>query len=271
MKLLISFIMFAFCLVAAEARSAPSGDTLSDVKKKGYLVVGVRDSVHPFGFLDPQTDQLVGYDIDYAVAIAKKIGVKIKFKPVTPVNRIPLLQNGEIDLIAATMTKTMERAKLVDFSFTYFMTGQKFITRKEQFNSPGDFAGKVVGVAKGTAAGETLVQYIPTVKVRYFDNYLQVLQALRQKEVVALSTDEAILVGLYLEMPDKEEFEIARAQISGEAFGLAVRKGDKVFLKYINDTLMEMEKSGEADRIFEKWFGQNTQYKMKKNFNRGIK
>ncbi len=272
MKTLIPLVMIALGLAAADAGAALSGDTLSEVKKKGVLVAGVRDSLPPFGVIDKRTGRNIGYDIDYVNAIAGRLGVKVKFVPTTPETRIEQLRNGEIDIVAASMTVTPERAKQVDFSYTYFLTGQRFIVKKGgPYKYPRDFAGKTVGVANGTTGGEVLAKEIPTTVVRYYDTYPQVFQALRKGEVVALSTDEVILRGLYLDMPDKEEFEISPAQISGDAYGLAVRKGDKRLLDFINTTLMEMEKSGEADKIFDKWFGPGTPYKRIKNFNRGLR
>lgn len=188
--------------------------------------------------------------------------------PTTPETRITMLQNGTIDLIAACMTQTRERAKQVDFSHVYFITGQRFIARKGQFKNPRDFAGTTVGVVQGTTAGETLKKELPTTVARNYGNYRQALDALRKGEVQAVSTDEVLLLGLYLDMPDKEQYEIPRAQISGDALGIAVRKGDRRLHAFINTTLLEMEKSGQADEIFNRWFGPGTPFERPKNFNR---
>ena len=87
---------------------------LADVKAKGVLVAGVKDSLPPFGYVDQETRTIVGYDIDFCKAIAKKLGVKLDLKPVTSASRMPQLMEGNIDLIAATMTKNPERAKQID-------------------------------------------------------------------------------------------------------------------------------------------------------------
>ena len=91
-------------------------DTLQEVKKRGVLVGGVKDSSPPFGYIDEKSRELVGYDIDFLNAIAKKLKVKLELKPVTSASRMPQLIEGNIDIIAATMTKTPERAKQIDFS-----------------------------------------------------------------------------------------------------------------------------------------------------------
>ncbi len=122
-------MLLAFVLMAGFG-SAALADTLASIKAKGVMVFGVRDSIHGFGYIDEKTRELIGYDVDFCNAIARKLGVKAEFKPLTGATRIPQLVSGNVDLVAATMTKTEERAKQIDFSYTYFLTGQKFITRK---------------------------------------------------------------------------------------------------------------------------------------------
>ena len=89
--------------VPAFTTLAIAGDTLEEVKKKGVLVAGVKDSTLPFGFADQKTGEIIGYDVDFVHAIAKQLGVKLELRPVTSANRIPELIEGNIDIIAATM------------------------------------------------------------------------------------------------------------------------------------------------------------------------
>jgi len=104
-KLVTMCMVVALAAVSTKALAAPPADTLAEVKKKGVLVAGVKDSLPPFGYIDEKTRTIVGYDIDFVNAIAKKLGVKVEMKPVTSASRMPQLQEGNIDLIAATMTK----------------------------------------------------------------------------------------------------------------------------------------------------------------------
>jgi len=269
MKKFVLFVvlMLVFSITAGTVRAS---DTLTEIKRKGVMVVGVRDALPPFGYFNNE-GQLVGYDLDYAKAIARELKVKLKFVAVSADSRIPRLVNGDVDIIVACLSKTAERDKLVDFSLTYFVNGQRFIARKGLFKYPRDFAGKTVGLAKGTTAGEVLAREIPSAVQRQYDDYSAALTALRKGEVDAVSTDEVILKGLYLEMPDKERFEIPPAQISGETMGIAVREGDAPILAAINKILMKLEKSGEADRIYATWFGPGTSFERVKNFNRGMR
>lgn len=261
---------FVFMLLALFAASifgtASAGDTLADVKAKGVLVGGVKDSTPPFGFINEQTRQLEGYDVDFLKAIADKLGVKLELKPVTSASRIPQLMEGNIDIVAATLTITPERAQQIDFSTTYFLTGQKFLTKKGAFKSLAELEGKKIGTAKGSTSEQNASKALPTATILSFDDYPQAFLALQQGKVVAVTTDESILAGIRGKAPNKEDYEIPDFQISDEPYGLGMRKGDKPLVDFVNATLVEMENSGKAAAIFEKWFGPDSTTPMKRGF-----
>ncbi|MBA4392108.1 MAG: amino acid ABC transporter substrate-binding protein [Desulfobacca sp.] len=232
-----------------------AADTLETVKKKGVLVAGVKDSTPGFGFVDEKTHEIVGYDVDFVKAIAKKLGVKLELKPVTSASRMPQLTEGNIDIIAATMTATPERAKQIDFSLTYFFTGQKFIVRKGTVKNLAALDGKKIGTAKGSTSEQNAAKALPRATIISFDDYPQAFLALQQGKVSAVTTDESILANLLGRTLNKGQFEMPDIQISDEPYGLGLRKGDKNFADFVNKTLLEMEKSGEAKKIFDHWFG----------------
>lgn len=258
----------ALAMLGALCGSALAADTLADVKKKGVLVAGVKDSLPPFGSVDPQTKEFVGYDIDFVKYIAKKLGVKVEFKPVTSANRMPMLMESRVDILAATMTKNPERAQQIDFSYTYFLTGQKFLTRNGTVKTLKDLEGKKIGTAKGSTSEQNVKKSIPSATVLSFDDYPQGVLAVQQGKVIAVTTDESILAGqlgkLEKNPATKGKFEIPDLAISEEPYGLGMRKGDANFVKFVNDTLLEMEKNGEAAKIFEKWFGPNSDSPIKR-------
>jgi polar amino acid transport system substrate-binding protein len=99
-----------------------------------------------------------------------------------------------------------------------------------------------------------------------FERYPEAIQALQEGKVDAVTTDDAILTGLLARMPDKSKYEVSRLQLEVEPYGLGIRKGDKNFVDFVNQTLVEMEKSGEAKKIFTKWFGPNTDFPITRNF-----
>ncbi len=259
----VGFLIVALALVVAVFGSgALAADTLAAVKAKGVLVAGVKDSLPPFGSVDPNTKEFVGYDIDFVKYIAHKLGVKVEYKPVTSANRIPMLMEGRVDIDACTMTKTPDRAKQIGFSYTYFLTGQKFLTKKGTVKSLKDLEGKKIGTAKGSTSEQNVKKAVPSATILSFDDYPQGVLALEQGKVIAVTTDESILAGqlgkLQKNPATRGKYEIPDIQISNEPYGLGVRKGDTKFLDFVNATLLEMEKNGEAKKIWNRWFGPNT-------------
>lgn len=258
----IGLFIVALAMVGTMCGAALAADTLAEVKKNGVLVAGVKDSLPPFGSVDPNTKEFVGYDIDFVKYIAKKLGVKVEYKPVSSANRMPMLMESRIDLIAATMTKNPERAKQIDFSYTYFLTGQKFLTRKGTVKGLKDLEGQKIGTTKGSTSEQNVKKAVPSATILSFDDYPQGVLALQQGKVIAETTDESILAGqlgkLQKNPATKGKFEIPDIQISTEPYGLGMRKGDTNFEKFVNATLLEMEKNGEAKKIFERWFGPNS-------------
>jgi len=266
----IGLFVLALAMVGVLCGAAPAGDTLEEVKKKGVLVAGVKDSLPPFGSMDHGTKKFVGYDIDFITYIAKKLGVKVEYKSVSSANRIPMLMEGSIDILAATMTKTPERAKQIDFSYTYFLTGQKFLTKKGTVKTLKDFEGKKIATAKGSTSEQNVAKEVPYATILSLDDYPQGILALKKGKVFAVTTDESILSGqlglLEKARATKGKYEIPDLQITMEPYGLGMRKGDTNFVKFVNDTLLEMEKNGEAKKIFLRWFGPNSESPI----NRGI-
>ena len=265
-KLVTTLIITAVASITGCSFTTPTADTLAEVKKKGVLIAGVKNTLPPFGYIDEKTGNMIGYDIDFVTALANKLGVRIELKPATPANRIELLLAGDVDIIAATMTKTPERSKQIDFSHTYFFTGQKFITVKGSVNKQADLDGKRISTAKGSTSELNVKKALPAATLLTFEDYPQAFLALQQGEVQAVTTDEAILAGMLAKSPQKDKFEIPNLQLSEEPYGLGMRKGDKKFVDFVNKTILEMEKSGEARKIFDKWFGPQTDFQLQRNF-----
>lgn len=259
--------IFAVTLALVLALPAQAAtDTLSKIKQRGALVCGVKDSLPPFGYVDEKTRQIIGYDVDFCRALADKLGVKMQLKPVTSASRIPQLQEGNVDLIAATMTNTPERAKQIAFSHTYFRTAQKFLVKKGTVRRLEDMAGKKIGTAKGSTSEQNVRKALPNATVLSFDDYPQAFLALNQGKVIAVTTDESILAGILAKVPNKTAFEIPDIRISEEPYGLGLRKDDKAFVNFVNSTLFELERSGEAARIFDKWFGPRSATPLQRDF-----
>ncbi|CEE90924.1 ABC transporter substrate-binding protein [Xenorhabdus nematophila] len=255
-RIAITALLTSLALVSGVAKA----DKLDDIKKAGTVRIAVFDSNPPFGFIDPQTKKLAGYDVEIANAIAIDLGVKLELRPTNPANRIPLLSSKKIDLIAANFTVTDERAKQVDFSIPYFATGQKFIARKGVLTNPDDIAKLRIGADKGTVQEITLRERYPTAKVISYDDTPLAFAALRNGNVQAITQDDAKLVGLLANVPEaqKADFEISPFSITREYQAVAATKGEGRLIDAVNQTLLKLEKEGEAEKIYNRWFGSET-------------
>ena len=246
--------------------ASANADQLQDIKKAGVLRAAVFDSNPPFGQVDEKSHDIVGYDIDFAKAIADKIGVKLELVPTNPANRIPLLQSGKVDLIVADITITPERAKVVDFSTPYFVTGQQFLVPSDGSDKLDSYSTARIGAVKGTTGEQALKTRFPQARVLSYDDVPLALAALRNGNVQAITQDAEILAGLLAGAPDKAKYKIPAELLSREEIGVGVKKDETALLGEVNKVLVGLEASGEAGKIFDHWFGKDSKAPEARNF-----
>ncbi|WP_028536946.1 ABC transporter substrate-binding protein [Paludibacterium yongneupense] len=246
--------------------SGAHADQLDEIKHAGKITVGVFDSNPPFGYIDAKTHAVAGYDVDFAKALASKLGVKLELKTTNPANRIPLLASGKVDTIVAAFTITEERARQVDFSTPYFVTGQQFLVPKGQFRKQQDLANAKIGAVKGTTEEQELHKAFPQATVLSYDEIALAFAAQRNGNVQVITQDGAILAGLLAASPDKAKYELTPYRVSVEPYGIAVKKGEKRLLDAINQTLVGLEKNGQALHIYNTWFGKGSSTPLPRDF-----
>ena len=258
--------LLATVLAATTLVSVARADQLADIKKKGEIVVGVLGTDEPNSFVDPKTREIVGYEVDLANAIAKKIGVKATFKQIAVAARIPELQQGRVDLLAASLTHNKEREAQIDFSLTTFVTGQKVIVKTSSgIKDVPQLAGKKVLTVKGGTQEENVRKAVPSVEVVTFETTQQAFQALQQGKGAGYVNDEATLIDDMAKLgPAKKDYLILPTNLSVEPLALGIRKNEPALKKVVDDTLSDLEKSGEADKIFLKWYGPTTKLQFDK-------
>jgi len=243
-------------------------DDLDRIKAKKQIVIGVRESSPPFGFYDKVKGNVSGYDIEFAQFVAKKMGLLPIFKTVEPADRIPALKEGRVDILFASFGKNRDREKEVDFSIGYFVGTQKMVSKKGAFRDLMQIDKLTVCVPKGTTNPKYLQDLSSTVQIQYFDDYSEVFTALREGKCEYASGPEATMLGNLAKMPgnSRADFELSEVPIASEVYGAGIRKGEKRLQQAINDALVEAEKSGEAARIFEHWFGANAPVQLNRFF-----
>ncbi|GIP40893.1 glutamine ABC transporter substrate-binding protein [Paenibacillus sp. J31TS4] len=242
----------------APSAAAEGGPALEAIKKRGKLVAGVKFDTKLFGLKDPVSGKVEGFDVDIAKALAKQIfgdESKLELKEVTSKTRMPMLTNGEIDIIIATMTITEERKKEVEFSDVYFKAGQSLLVKKgSPIQSIADVkkGTKVLGV-KGSTSVVNIKQKAPESTVLEFENYQDAFTALKAGQGDALTTDNAILYGMTKQDPN---YVVVGGTFTDEPYGIAIKKGETAFVGYVNGFLKSLNASGEYAKLYEKWIGE---------------
>jgi polar amino acid transport system substrate-binding protein len=246
-------------------------DRLDDIKKAGVLRVATFDSNPPFGFVNPATNHVVGLDVDYANALADKLGVKLELQPTNPANRIPFLASGKVDLVLANFTITDERAKQVDFSIPYFSSGQQFLAKKGVLKSPEQINSLRIGADKGTTNEIAVREKFPQATIVAYDDTPFAFAALRAGNVQAITQDGPKLVGLLANVPDKQNYEIPPFTITNDYMGVGIPKGEVRLTAFVNDALKGLEADGSAGKIYNRWFGPQTKTPLMRIFKIGDK
>jgi polar amino acid transport system substrate-binding protein len=239
-------------------------DQLADIKKKGEIVFGVLGIDEPNSFVDPKTREFVGYEIDLATAVAKQIGVKPVFKQLAVAARIPELQQGHVDVLAASLTHNKEREAQVDFALTHFVTGSKVLVKKSSgIQNVSELAGKKALTVKGGTQGPNLLRVVPTAEVVTFESTQQAFQALQQGKGTAYINDEVSLLADFAKLGDKsKDYQILPQNLNVEPLAFGIKKGEVAVKAAVDDALRGLEKSGEANKVFLKWYGPESKLKL---------
>lgn len=233
------------------AAQAPQG-TLAKIKERGKLLAGVKLDTPPFGFLDEKNEP-AGFDIDLVRKVGERIGVSVELIKVTSPTRIPLLVSGNVDLVAASMTHTRERDRVIDFSITYYTGGQSLMVPKDSaIGGLRDLGGRQVAVQQGTTLERNIAAGAPNAKIVAFRDYTSAWLALVQGRVAALTGSLHILQGF---MRDNPNFKIVGDLFSVEPFGVGVRQGDSDLRDEVNFMLQDLWTSGDYAARYRKWFG----------------
>jgi putative glutamine transport system substrate-binding protein len=208
-----------------------------------------------FGFLDPLSNEIDGFDVAIAREVAQQVfgdPEAVEFKESISANRIPYLQNGVVDLVAATMTANEERAQQIDFSDTYYVAGQSLLVRTDSdIQSIDNLAGRSVGTVRGSTSEKNITARAPEAQVQLFDNYGTAVQALLSNRVEAVTTDDIILIGFQQENPD--QLKVVGGQFTKEPYAIGVAKGNTELLNEVNTAIRNIKQSGRWAEIYQEY------------------
>jgi aspartate/glutamate/glutamine transport system substrate-binding protein len=240
---------------AGGSQPAAVAKEIKAIKDRGVLKVGVKVDVPHFGFKDPKTNTIDGFEIDIAKAIAKEIlgdPNKVDLQAVNAKTRGPALDNGDIDMVIATFTITDERKKSWNFSDPYFSDAVGLLVKKGTANSLKDLNGKKIGVAQSSTSKAAVQAEADKlgVKVQFleFATYPEIKAALDAGRVDAFSVDRSILLGY------KDDNTVLLAdKFSPQTYGVATKLDNKDLAKLVNDVVGKLKSSGDMDKLQKKW------------------
>jgi ABC-type amino acid transport substrate-binding protein len=237
--------------------ASASTDTLKQIQERGTMVIGVKYDTPPFGFIPQGQTEPDGFDIDLAQAVAEELGVDVEFVQVTAENRIPNLETGKIDLIMASMVKTEDRDKVIDFSTIYFADDQTLLVPEgSDISSVADVKGKTVALAQGSVEADNLKAAVSPVDILTYQSWPQALQALLRGEADAVTSTVGILSGLHDSATAAgEQVEMVDGGFAPGPVGAGFRSGDTELRTAFNDALATLVEDGTYEEIYTKWWG----------------
>jgi glutamate transport system substrate-binding protein len=242
---------------AAEVEQFPEDTTMGKLQAAGEIKIGVKYDVPPFGFKNPQNDEIEGFDVDLGRAIAEKLGVEPNFIEAISDNRIPFLQDGTVDLVLSTMTINAERAQEIEFSEPYYIArGRILVPPDSDITGIDSLAGKKVCTALGSTYEETIKEQAPKADLRLVDSYSECLELVQNGAVDAVSTDDVILTGMIIQ---DDTLKLTEGEpLTTEPYGAGIKKGDTEFKAFVDGVLEEWKSGGGWAESYEKWVGQYT-------------
>jgi len=252
------------CGMAAVAAIAQTG-TLDKVKQTGQITLAYRESSIPFSYLDDKA-QPVGFGFEICQRIVDEVrkatgraDLKVALQAVTSGNRIPLLQNGTIDIECGSTTNNSERAKQVAFAINYFYTGTRFLVKAgAPVRSLDDLKGKTVVSTTGTT-NFRIIRNLNEERKLGIDllgakDHAESALMVQSGRAVAFAMDDILLYGLKAAAANPAEFAVVGEPIQVEPYAIMLRRDDPAFKKLVDDTLAGLMRSGEFERLYKKWF-----------------
>lgn len=278
--LAVGVLAVGLALTACGKEGTPAGDntvaqsTVADVtvagsatfdkmKQRGKVVIGVKEDQPGLGLKDATTGKFSGFDIEIARLISAQLGfdpeTKIEYKPIPSASREQAITNGDIDYYVGTYSITDKRKEQISFAGPYFIAGQDLLVRKDDtaITGPDTLLGKKVC----SVTGSTPIQRVRDQKLTEdtniveFKTYSECVTKLAQKEVDAVTTDDAILKGYAAQEPDK--FKVVGKTFSTEKYGIGLPKDDTALRNKVNDILQKAIDDGDWQKIYDATLGKS--------------
>ena len=252
-------------LLTQPARAQVAQPTLEKIRAANMIAIGYRETSVPFSYVDANgnvtgfSQDICNRVIDAIKARTHRPNLQVRFIPVTSQNRIPLVQNGTVDLECGVTTNLQARHSQVTFSDTFFVATTRLLTRKDSgIHDFKDLVGKTVLTNQGTTSERILrrmnLEKRMNMQVISAKDYRQGRAILESGRAVAYMMDDVLLAGARSLTAHPSDWVIVGTPQSWEAYAFMLRNGDPAFRRLVNDTMSALMKSGEIDALYTKWF-----------------
>lgn len=284
----LSTPLAAVLAAAAFAGTGAQADTLKKIAESGKITVAYRESSVPFSYL-AGTGGPVGFSVEITNAVVEAVkkrlnnpAIKVELQAVTSQNRIPLLQNGTIDIECGSTTNNTVRGKDVQFATNYFYTGTRLLVKKASgIKNYADLARKKVASTTGTTNAQVIRKYsrdnnldMDIVLGKDHDDSMLLVDTGRAE---AFAMDDILLFGLMGNARNPAEWTVVGDSLQVEPYACMLRKDDPQFQALVNGVIVSLMKSGEFEKLYTKWFmspvpprGQNLNLAMGKELRENL-
>jgi glutamate/aspartate transport system substrate-binding protein len=261
-------VRIALALLASASIALPAAaqeGTLKKIKDSGSITIGHRDASLPLSYYDDK-QKPIGFAMDLCHRIVdalkaelKMPKIEVKYQLVTSANRIPLMANGTIDLECGSTTNNLERQQQVWFTMTHFVTANKFVAKRSaKLQKLADLKGKTVVSTAGTTNIKQLTALNTEknlgINIVSANGHPEAFQMVESGRAAAFVMDDILLFGLVANSKNPKQFAISQEALSVEPYGIMLRKDDVEFKKVVDAAMTKLYKSGEAAKIYTKWF-----------------
>lgn len=239
----------------------PAHSTMEAIQNRGRLIAGVDQNSYLFGYRDPISGELSGFDVDIARELAfaifggdrSKIDSKIEFRPMTSAQRIDALKNKEVDVVVRTFTINCERREGIEFSSVYYQAAQRVLVgRDSSATGLADLGGEPVCAAEGSTSIRRIANAVPKPEPVQVKNWSDCLVLLQLGQVEAISTDDTILAGMAAQDPGTK---VVGEPLSEEPYGIGVPKENTDMVRFVNGVLERMRSDGTWTALYQKHIG----------------
>jgi glutamate/aspartate transport system substrate-binding protein len=255
-------------VAAIQPAVAQEAGTLKKVAETKTLVVGFRESSVPFSYLDGN-QKPIGYSMDLCAKVVDAVKAKMKmpdlkvdYQPVTSANRIPLLQNGTIDMECGSTTNSVKRQEQVSFGYSTFVTNVKVVVKKNSgIKSLADLNGQPIATTSGTTSVQLIKQHEKGAHIDFKEVYgkdhAESFLLLANDRAKAFVMDDILIAGLIANSANPSDYVFLPEVLRTEPYGIMLRKDDAGFKAVVDQALAGVMKSGEINKLYSKWFMSN--------------